>query len=162
MHLSFFRSLALLLLAALAGLTGCASTGSKVDPWEKSNRFFYQANDSLDRYALKPLADGYVKVVPQPVRNGIGNGFANLEYGNVILNDFLQARWNQGWSDSGRMLVNSTVGIAGFFDVATPLGLPSHDNDFGITLGKWGAKPGPYLVLPLFGPSSVRDAPGIG
>src|SRR5690242_16504311 len=101
---------------ALILLGGCATNGSKIDPWEKTNRVFYNINDGMDRYALKPLADGYVKVVPKPIRTGLGNGFDNLGYFNVILNDFLQGKCDQGWSDSGRMLVNSTIGIAGFFD----------------------------------------------
>ena len=103
----------------------------------------------------------YVKVIPKPIRSGIGNGFDNLIYFNVVFNDFLQAKWGQGLGDFGRMAANSTIGIGGIFDVATRWGLPSHDNDFGITLGKWGLGPGPYLVLPLLGPSSLRDAPGL-
>lgn len=145
--------------ASLCG--GCASGAHNPDPWQKTNRFFYNLNDGIDRVALKPAADAYTKVIPKPIRTGIGNGFDNLTYFNVILNDVLQAKWNQGLGDAGRMAANSTIGIAGIFDVATPWGLPAHQNDFGITLGKWGAGPGPYLVLPLFGPSTVRDAPGI-
>jgi len=151
------------LLVLWAGLlTGCASAPGKVDPWEQSNRFFYKMDDTLDKVALKPLADGYVKVVPLPARQCLGNAFDNLDYFNVILNDFLQGKGPQGWSDAGRMALNSTVGIAGLFDVASKVGLPSHENDFGLTLGKWGMEPGPYLVLPLFGPTTCRDAPGIG
>ncbi len=146
----------------IGALGGCANDPKNIDPWEKTNRFFYSFNDNLDHYALKPLADGYVKIIPKPVRTCIGNGYDNLQYGDVILNDFLQGQWQQGWSDAGRMGVNTTVGIAGIFDVATRWNLPSHDNDFGMTLGKWGADAGPYLVLPLFGPSCVRDAPDIG
>jgi phospholipid-binding lipoprotein MlaA len=145
------------LAASLCG--GCASGPANVDPWEKTNRFFYQFNDVLDRLALKPLADGYVKVIPKPIRNGIGNGFDNLTYFDVVVNDLLQAKWGQGLGDFGRMAVNSTIGIGGIFDVASRWHLPSHDNDFGITLGKWGLGPGPYLVLPLLGPSCLRDAP---
>jgi phospholipid-binding lipoprotein MlaA len=151
-----------LTLLAISFCGGCAAGPNKLDPWEKTNRFFYQLDDGLDRVAIKPLADGYVKVVPLPIRTGLGNGFDNLGYFNTIINDFLQGKWPQGFSDSGRMLLNSSAGMFGFFDVATPMGLPSHDNDFGITLGVWGAAQGPYLVLPLFGPSTVRDAPGIG
>jgi len=146
---------------ALITLSGCASGRGNIDPWEKTNRAFYNFDDGLDRVLLKPLSDFYVKVVPEPVRTGLGNGFANLGYGNVILNDLLQAKWEQGLSDSGRMAANSTIGIAGIFDVASRWGLPSHQNDFGITLGKWGTGPGPYLVLPLLGPSTFRDAPDL-
>jgi phospholipid-binding lipoprotein MlaA len=139
---------------------GCASGPYNADPFEKTNRIIYKFNDVLDRVALKPLADGYVKVIPQPIRTGIGNGFDNLIYFNVISNDLLQGKWGQGLGDFGRMAANSTVGIGGIFDVATHWGLPAHDNDLGITLGKWGVGPGPYLVLPLLGPSSLRDASG--
>ena len=146
---------------ALIMLTGCAADHGNIDPWEKTNRAFYNFDDGLDRVLLKPMADVYVKVIPQPIRTGLGNGFDNLAYGNVILNDFLQGKLQQGLNDTGRMAVNSTIGIAGFFDVASRWGMHSHENDFGITLGKWGVKPGPYLVLPLLGPMTLRDTPGI-
>ena len=145
---------------ALITLSGCAGGRGNIDPWEETNRVFYNFDDGLDRVLLKPASDFYVKVVPDPIRTGLGNGFTNLGYANVILNDFLQAKWNQGLSDTGRMAVNSTIGIAGIFDVASRCGLLSHQNDLGITLGKWGSQPGPYLVLPLLGPLTVRDAPG--
>jgi phospholipid-binding lipoprotein MlaA len=147
---------------AMALLAGCASDPKNIDPYEKTNRFMYSVNEGLDRYALKPLADGYVKFVPKPVRTGLGDAFQNLDYFNVIFNDYLQGNGKQGWSDVRRMALNSTIGIGGILDVATPWGLPSHDNDFGITLGKAGSTSGPYLVLPFFGPSTLRDAPGIG
>ncbi len=156
-----FIAAALLAVGAVSLCGGCAGNPSNPDPWEKANRFIYNVNDGFDRAALKPAADAYVKVVPQPIRQGIGNGFDNLVYLNVIINDFLQAKWGQGLGDSGRMAANSIVGIGGIFDVATKWGLPAHQNDFGITLGKWGVKPGPYLVLPLFGPSSLRDVSGL-
>jgi len=152
---------ALLAVIAVSLCGGCAGNPSNPDPWEKANRFIYNVNDGFDRVALKPASDAYVKVVPEPIRTGIGNGFDNLVYLNVIVNDFLQAKWGQGLGDSGRMAANSIVGIGGIFDVATKWGLPAHQNDFGITLGKWGVKPGPYVVLPLFGPSTLRDAPGL-
>lgn len=151
----------LLVGAAIIFLGGCAGTTGQVDPWEKTNRCFYDLNDGLDKYAMKPLADGYVKVVWKPVRQCVSNGFDNLEYGGTIINDFLQGKWEQGWRDLARMGINSTIGVAGIFDVASPMGLVYHDNDFGITLGVWGFESGPYLVLPFFGPSSVRDAPSI-
>jgi phospholipid-binding lipoprotein MlaA len=146
---------------ALVLLSGCAGGRGNIDPWEKTNRVFYQFDDNLDRVVLTPVNGFYVKVVPEPVRTGIGNGFDNLTYFNVILNDFLQGKWQQGLSDTARMAVNSTIGIAGVFDVASKAGLPKHENDFGITLGKWGVEPGPYLVLPLLGPMTLRDTPGI-
>ena len=140
---------------------GCAQNPKNPDPFEKCNRFFYKVNDGLDKVLLKPASDVYTKVVPQPVRHGLGNFFDNLGYGNVILNDFLQGHIKQGFGSAGRMAVNSTVGVAGVFDVAAKWKLPAHSNDFGITLGKWGAGPGPYLVLPLYGPSTFRDVPRI-
>ncbi|HEY2586942.1 MAG TPA: VacJ family lipoprotein [Tepidisphaeraceae bacterium] len=146
---------------ALIMLSGGCAGGGNVDPWEKTNRVFYNFDDGLDRAVLTPVNGFYVKVVPAPIRTGLGNGFDNLFYGNVILNDFLQAKWNQGLGDTARMAVNSTIGIAGIFDVASRLGLPKHENDIGITLGKWGVAPGPYLVLPLLGPMTLRDTPGI-
>jgi phospholipid-binding lipoprotein MlaA len=147
-----------LFLFALAFCGGCASDPNNPDPWEKTNRFIYNLNDGIDRVALKPVADAYVKFIPQPIRGGIGNGFDNLLYFNVVFNDLLQAKWGQGLGDAGRMVANSTVGIGGILDVATGWGLPVHDNDFGITLGKWGCGPGPYLVLPILGPSTLRDS----
>ena len=152
------RVLCASLLAAL--LIGCSSTPG--DPLEKFNRAFYKFNNGLDRVALKPAADLYVKVIPHPVRTGIGNGFSNLFYGNVILNDFLQAKWGQGVNDTARMAVNTTVGLLGVFDPATKWGLPKHYNHTGTTLGKWGVPPGPYLVIPVLGPSTVRDATDYG
>jgi phospholipid-binding lipoprotein MlaA len=143
--------------AAMSLAAACASAPDKADPLEPVNRVLYGFNDLLDQYALKPAADVYVLVIPQVIRDCIGNGFANLPYFNVILNDFLQGKWNQGWSDTARFAVNSTIGLAGIFDVATHWGFPAHDNDMGVTLGKWGVGPGPYLVIPLLGPSSLRD-----
>src|SRR5437879_1145578 len=90
-------------------MVGCAQHPTNADPWEKTNRFFYKIDDGLDKYGFEPAANAYVKVVPKPIRNGIGNGFENLGYGDVILNDFLQSRWRQGWADVQRMAVNSTV-----------------------------------------------------
>lgn len=147
------------MLAAVLG--GCAAHSERPDPWEKTNRDFYKFNDRMDKYAFKPAADAYVKVVPEPVRTGLGHAYDNLDYANVWINDFLQGKWQRGWSDTGRMAVNSTVGVAGILDVASKWGMVSHDTDFGITLGKWGVKPGPYMVLPLFGPSSLRDSSSV-
>jgi phospholipid-binding lipoprotein MlaA len=153
----------LCMAAGLCGLCGgCAAGPNKADPWEKTNRGIYNFNEGLDRVVLKPVADGYVKVIPKPIRNGIGNGFDNLIYFNVVFCDLLEAKWGQGLGDFGRFAINSTVGIGGIFDPATPWGLPAHENDFGVVLGKWGCGPGPYLVLPLLGPSTLRDAPAYG
>lgn len=132
------------------------------DPWEKFNRAIFSFNDRLDRYALKPVAKGYKAVTPQVVRSGISNFFVNLRSPLVILNDVLQGKVRQAGSDTARFVVNSTVGLAGFMDVAVHWHMPLHDEDFGQTLGKWGAGSGPYLMLPLFGPSTVRDTAGFG
>lgn len=150
------------LTCAAIVLTGCASNPSNTDPLEGTNRLIYNLNEDVDRVLLKPASDVYVKHAPEPIRIGLGNAFANLGYANVILNDFLQGKWGQGLGDAGRMAINSTIGVAGIFDVATTLDLPAHRNDFGLTLGKWGFGPGPYLVIPLLGPSSGRDAIGFG
>ena len=147
---------------AISVLSGCASNPNPGDPLEKTNRWVYNFNEGLDRVALEPASKGYVKVLPRPVRTGVGNVFSNLGYGNVIVNDFLQTKWDLGWNAAGRMLTNSTVGVLGIFDVATNWGMPLHRNDFGLTLAQWGAGQGSYLVLPVLGPSSARDVPGVG
>ncbi len=161
---SIKRGLLALGVAVLS--TGCASTdGVKpdpTDPWERPNRAFYNFNDAIDRNFFTPVAKGYVKVAPQPVRTGVTKFFDNVGYINVIANDLLQAKFGDFASDTGRFVVNSTVGIGGLFDPATGLGMPAHDEDLGQTLGKWGAGEGRYMVLPLMGPSSIRDVPGVG
>lgn len=156
-----FRKLLLGLLVA-AMLPACASLppGTERDSrdrFERFNRSMYAFNDKLDRAVAKPVAKGYVKVTPAPVRTGIGNFFKNLGYTRVILNDLLQGKGKQFVSDTARLVVNTTLGIGGLFDPAGQLGLEAHDEDFGQTLGKWGVPSGPYLVLPLLGPSTVRD-----
>jgi phospholipid-binding lipoprotein MlaA len=154
-----WRRALMAIISALAVLCGGCATGPQpIDPWEKTNREFYKFNDGFDRWALKPAADLYVFILPAPLRYCLGNGFDNLIYFNVILNDYLQGNGDQGLSDLGRMTLNSTVGLGGLLDVATSCGMPAHENDFGITLGKWGVKPGPYLVIPVLGPSTARDS----
>lgn len=152
--------IALAFLAA-AFLAGCASTGGSEphDPWEKMNRGTFAFNDAVDRAVLKPAAEGYVRVVPGFAREGVSNFFGNLEDIGTSLNNLLQGKAAEGASDAGRFLVNSTLGVFGLWDVATPMGLEKHTEDFGQTLGWWGFQPGPYLVLPLLGPSTLRDAP---
>lgn len=159
-------AIALLLVSALL-LTGCATmhpndpSVDPVDPNEKTNRTFYKFTDTLDRNILAPVADVYIKYVPNPMQRSIGNFYDNLAYPNVILNDFLQGKVRQGFQDSLRFVVNSTIGLGGLFDMAAPMGLPQHDEDFGQTLGVWGVNAGSYLFVPLLGPSTYRDAPGI-
>ncbi|HZW86121.1 MAG TPA: VacJ family lipoprotein [Gallionella sp.] len=144
-------------------LSGCASThaNNPVDPLESLNRGVYKFNDTLDKAVAKPLAKGYKKVVPQFGRTMVSNFFSNLDDVVVTLNDFLQFKLAQGVSDTTRFLVNSTIGVLGFFDVASTGNLNKHNEDFGQTLGKWGVGNGPYLVLPIFGPSTLRDGVGL-
>ena len=127
------------------------------DPLEGFNRAMYTFNDKLDKYALKPLAKGYRAITPAPVRKSVSNFFSNLREPMVMLNNLLQGKPGQAASDLGRLLINSTAGIAGLFDVSTKIGLPKHNEDFGQTLAVWGVGDGPYLVLPFFGPSNLRD-----
>ncbi len=152
------RLLLALLLAALAA--GCATTGSDPrDPWEGLNRKTFAFNDKLDQVVLKPLAQGYEKVVPVPARTGISNFFSNLEDVGTSLNNLAQGKFEEGVNDFGRVLLNSTFGLGGLVDIATPAGMEKHYEDFGQTLGWWGVQSGPYVVIPLLGPSTARDAP---
>ena len=141
---------------------GCAHTPADdpSDPLEPVNRAMFTFNRTADRYLLRPVAKGYVKVVPDLARQGVSNFFANLYYPTVIVNDFLQAKFLQGAQDLGRFLLNSTAGIAGFLDVAGDVGLPRNSEDFGQTLGYWGLGPGWYLMIPFLGPSDNRDLVG--
>ncbi len=132
------------------------------DPLEVINRPIYQANDMLDTYVGEPVSRVYIDYTPDPIRSTVSNFFDNLTYLNVVLNDFLQGKGEQGLADSGRFLINSTFGALGLFDVATPLGLKRHDEDFGQTLAVWGMGQGSYLVLPFLGPTTARDLPDIG
>ena len=120
----------------------------------------YSFNEKLDEYVARPLARGYQTIMPAPVDRGITRFFANLEDVQIGLNNLLQAKFGAALSDIGRFGINSTLGILGFLDVASNMGLEKHEEDFGQTLGKWGFSSGPYLVLPVIGPSSARDAVG--
>ena len=135
---------------------------SQDDPFEVINRPVYQANGMLDRYVGEPVSRVYIDYTPGPLRSTVSNFFDNLTYLSVVLNDFLQGKGEQGLADSGRFLINSTFGAFGLFDVATPLGLKRHDEDFGQTLAVWGMGQGSYLVLPFLGPTTARDVPDIG
>ncbi len=152
---------------AVAGLalmlTACATVESpdETDPFESANRSFYGFNDGLDRAFFKPVATAYANVTPDPVRDSVTNFFNNVSYLNVLFNDILQGKFGQFVEDSGRFVVNSTIGIGGLFDPASSMGLERHNEDLGQTFGKWGAGEGAYLVLPFVGPNSVRDVPDI-
>ena len=153
--LGSFSIVKLLFIAALGStLTSCASTGT--DPFEGFNRKMASFNTGFDTIVLKPAAQGYSKVLPTPVQTAVGNAFANLSDPWTAMNQLLQGRVKLAASDTGRFLVNSTVGVGGLFDVATPLGLTRHQEDIEQTLGVWGLPQGPYIVLPLLGPSSGR------
>ena len=156
--------LKLSILSAVLVLSGCASTNTSVgvnDPFERYNRTMYSINDTLDRAIIKPAAQGYDAVLPDPIQMGVSNFFSNLNEITVILNDLLQLKFGQAFDDTGRFLLNSTVGMAGIFDVAGHAGHEANDEDFGQTLGVWGVEPGAYVVLPFFGPRTVRDSFGL-
>lgn len=165
----------LALAAALLAVAGCASTAgggagagndvdegdraARVDPLESFNRSVYAFNDAVDQAVLKPAAKGYEAVVPRPFRDMVGNFFGNLGDLWTAANQMLQGKPADAFSDLSRFVVNTTFGFGGIADVASEMGLEKHDEDFGQTLGVWGVPSGPYLVLPLLGPSSFRDAP---
>lgn len=152
------------LLASTVALSGCATVDPDYrdprDPFESYNRAMYRFNDGLDRAILKPLARGYNAITPAPVNRGITNFFSNLGDVGSAINNLLQLKLSRALSDVGRVLVNTTVGILGFMDVASNMNMPKYDEDFGQTLGAWGLNSGPYIVLPILGPSSGRDAIG--
>lgn len=127
------------------------------DPWEGFNRAMFTFNNSLDKAIVSPAARSYSKL-PGPVKTGVGNFFSNLFEPTTIINDLLQGKVGQAIEDSTRFFLNTTVGVLGVFDVAKHVDLPKHDEDFGQTLGLWGVGEGPYLVLPVFGPSTLRDS----
>jgi len=136
-----------------------AQAASEDDPWESVNRPIYQFNDFVDTYALKPIAQGYDYVTPQFLEDGIHNMFRNVGDVTNLFNNVLQAKPHAAGVDTARILLNTTFGLAGFFDVGTKMGLNRSDEDFGQTLGHWGVGSGPYVMLPLLGPSTLRDAP---
>ena len=148
-------------LAFIVLCAGCATAKDPRDPLEPINRGVFKFNDALDRAVTKPVAEGYRAVVPPPVRGGITNFFGNFRDVTTAVNNLLQLKVPRAASDVGRVLINSTVGILGFFDVASRLGLEKHDEDFGQTLGHWGMGPGPFLMLPFLGPSTARDTLGL-
>jgi len=146
-------------------VAGCATTATTAtgqnDPWAGWNRGTQTFNDDLDKAILKPMAKGYQWITPEIVSEGVTNFFSNLNDIGVTINDFLQFKFTQGGMDASRFLINTTVGVAGFVDIAKMIDLPKHKEDFGQTLGSWGVPSGSYLVLPFFGPSSPRDTVGL-
>ncbi|MCB1857606.1 MAG: VacJ family lipoprotein [Gammaproteobacteria bacterium] len=150
-----------LVVALLAGCATNPEYDDPRDPWEGFNRSMFEFNDGLDRAIFKPLAKGYKAITPEPVDKGITNFYANLSDVGSAINNLLQVKLQRAGTDVGRVVVNTTLGLLGFFDVATNLNLPRYHEDFGQTFGVWGAESGPYIVLPLFGPSTGRDAVGL-
>jgi phospholipid-binding lipoprotein MlaA len=153
------RTTALALLVAGVA-TGCATGPDRKpgDPLEPMNRQIFKYNDALDRTIAQPVAKGYTKITPQPIRQAISNFFSNLGDLSNAANNILQLKVGAASEDIMRFVMNSTFGLGGLIDFATPAGLPKHHEDFGLTLGRWGVPSGPYIVLPLFGPSSIRDS----
>lgn len=150
------------LVGLLLSMSAMPAFAQNNDPWESVNQHIYTFNDYLDTLILKPLAISYNTLVPPPIRTGIGNFIYNINDVNVLANNLLQFKFRDAASDTGRLILNTTVGIGGLIDVASRAGLERHQEDFGQTLGYWGVKPGPYMVLPLFGPSNLRDTFGFG
>jgi phospholipid-binding lipoprotein MlaA len=146
------------------GMVGCATLPegkhTPGDPFERMNRSVWVFDNALDHAVLRPVARGYVRYTPSPVRQGISNFVTNLTYSDTVVNDFLQAKFNDGANDVARLVVNTVLGIGGLFDPASHMDLDRHDRDFGQTLGVWGLNRGPFLMLPFLGPSDVRDAFG--
>lgn len=143
-------------------LNACASLPKgEPGPFHDINRANFALNEAFDRHVLAPAAHVYVRVVPHPIRIGVHNVFENLGSPIIAANEFLEGRFGPGLDESGRFLANSTFGVLGLFDVATPMGLPAHHASFDLTLAHWGVPRGPYLVLPLFGPGSLRSLAGV-
>lgn len=144
----------------LGCVTGCATMANNPkDPFEGFNRAMFSVNEGID-FVVKPVAEGYDKVAPMPVKTGIGNFFGNIADIWTAFNNFLQFKGREGLSDVGRVLINSTLGIGGLFDLATEMGLEKHAEDFGQTLGSWGVEGGPYFFWPVIGPRTLRDTVG--
>ena len=160
------HTLPCLIIGFAIGLGGCASTTdksvdiSKADPYENINRKIYGFNDKVDDYVAKPVADAYKFITPDFMETGVSNFFNNLKTINVVMNDVLQGKFEQSGRDTGRFLMNSTLGLAGMFDVAKNVGLAQNDEDFEQTLAVWGVPQGSYIVLPLLGPITTRGIPG--
>ncbi|WP_151703481.1 VacJ family lipoprotein [Nitrincola alkalilacustris] len=149
----------LLLFAAPGVLAGEESIN--LDPLEGFNRAMFSFNDGVDRVAIKPLTQGYRYVVPDVAQTGVTNFFSNLRDVRTLLNNLLQGKLHNASEDFVRLSFNTVWGIGGLIDVATPLGIPKNNEDFGQTLGYWGVSSGPYIVLPLLGPSTFRDTAGL-
>ena len=147
----------LLLLTSLLSLAACASQPQNPDPWENLNRKVFAFNDVADKYVAKPAAKAYQAVTPNFLERGVDNIFSNLREFLNVLADLGQLKFKAAATDAGRFVINTTVGVGGFFEVASYIGLEKRTEDFGQVLGYWGVAPGPYVVLPILGPSTLRD-----
>lgn len=155
-----------IMMLSIILMTGCATTAqnervAKIDPFEPMNRAVFTFNEKADDYVIKPLAEAYKFVLPEFVRTGVTNFFSNINDVLIAANNLLQGKPTNAASDIGRFLINSTIGVLGLFDVATDMGLDKNREDFGQTLGVWGISDGPYVVLPFFGASNIRDTVGL-
>ena len=155
-----------LLIFSVIVVTGCATTQqnervAKIDPFEPMNRAVFSFNEAADDYVIKPIAEAYKFVLPEFARTGVTNFFSNINDVLIGANNLLQGKPAETANDIGRFLINSTIGVLGLFDVATDMGLDKNREDFGQTLGVWGVPDGPYVMLPFFGASNVRDTVGL-
>ena len=157
-----------MIIGAALTLGGCATTAvteqqniaNKADPYENFNRKMFTFNDNVDDYVAKPISDAYKWITPQFAQTGVYNFFSNLKNINVVINDVLQAKFAQSAHDTGRFALNTTMGLGGFVDVASHVGLERNEEDFEQTLAVWGVPQGSYLVIPFLGPSTMRGIPG--
>lgn len=156
-----FMPVLMLALTATSYAASESTTPNDRDPFESVNRAVFTFNDTLDFYVLKPVATGYDIAMPDPLQDGVSNFFNNVGEIKTIVNDLFQLKLAQAGLDTTRFLVNSTVGLFGFIDIGSRIGLDRHDEDFGQTLGYWGVGSGPYLVLPFLGPNTLRDTAGM-
>jgi phospholipid-binding lipoprotein MlaA len=153
-----FHAAAIALAASL--VAGCAASPSRVDPFEPMNRAFYQVHDAVDTAVMKPAIQVYIDVVPQPIRKSVSNFFNNIDDLISAINDLLQGDLDRFGNDMGRVTLNTGWGLGGLIDLASMLGIERGNQDFGLTFGKWGLDQGPYLFVPLLGPTTFRDGAG--
>jgi len=151
---------ALLAVLTAGAVAGCAVGPTKEDPWEPFNRSMFSVHEAVDGAVLKPVAQGYVAIIPEPIRNAVSNVFGNINDFFAGVNFVLQGNGDRAGDTFGRVLLNTGFGLGGIFDLASMMGITKYPNDFGITFGKWGFPQGPYLFVPAFGPTTVRDGTG--
>lgn len=155
------RAAGLALLLFQCSNVSAAQQRVDVDPWQSINRAVFRWNDYFDQLLVRPAAFAYTTFLPRAARQGVGNFFSNLNDVNVLVNDLLQLKGPASFNDGGRLLINTTLGVAGIFDVASSAGLRKNEEDFGQTLAAWGVGSGPYVMLPVFGASNARDSVGL-